>query len=192
MGINAMMEVETPAELTPDEVRAISVRLVFAFGRNEFGFIQPGTLDWIPEGRHALSIMGPRRLEVDLGTSRYYSPGYERGDIVTLCGIAEWIEFNIPGAVVYYFGDHVECPEVPWGKAERAEVLAHFYRHGVAYYDDHHREQREGAPTCSLCGLAMQRVGLVECYCYCCGATARLGPLPDGVEDEDQTRPEGR
>src|SRR3954469_25764452 len=37
--------------------------------------------------------------------SRYYGIGYEAGEIWGFIGVAEWIEFRIPGAEVWYGAD---------------------------------------------------------------------------------------
>jgi hypothetical protein len=85
-------------------------------------------------------------LEVSLW-SRYYGAGYERGDILMICGVAEWCEQNIPGCEVWYGGDgRVEL----FDAARRADLRAHLYGpQGRNYFRN--REPGPKPSPCSLC-----------------------------------------
>lgn len=97
-------------------------------------------------------------LEVSLWT-RYYGVGYERGDLMTICSVAEWIEANIPGAVVYYGGDSSGVEAEPFDAAARDKLKKHFYsQHGRDYFNHDWFGQKGCKPAhpahpapCGLC-----------------------------------------
>lgn len=67
--------------------------------------------------------------------TRYYGPGYERGDLMFLCSLAEWIETNIPDCEVWYGGDSSGVTIELFDEAARRELKEHFYGHdGRNYY----------------------------------------------------------
>lgn len=96
-------------------------------------------------------------LELSL-CGRYYGIGYERGDILTYCAIAEWLEANIPGCEVWYGGDSSGVCAKPFGDKERRELREHLYSNmGRHYFGGFQRfdEERRGAaprpPACAIC-----------------------------------------
>ena len=62
--------------------------------------------------------LGETLLEVSLW-SRLYTVGYERGDLLTLCAVAEWCEQNIPECEVWYGGDSSGVVAEPWPEVAR-------------------------------------------------------------------------
>lgn len=87
---------------------------------------------------------------------RYYGPGYERGDILTYCAIAEWLEVNVPGCEVWYGGDSSGVCAEPFHDLKRRELRNHLYsKEGRDYFRyDNHFMRDDGIPrpaACSLC-----------------------------------------
>ena len=69
--------------------------------------------------------------------SRFYGPGYERGDLLHLIALAEWVEKTIPGAEVWYGGDSSGICAKPWPRGIRDEFLRYYNGpHGRDYYKD--------------------------------------------------------
>lgn len=78
-------------------------------------------------------------LEVSLW-SRYYGPGYERGNWQLICSVAEWCEVNIPNCRVLYGGDSSGACLEPFGMAERWKLKQHAYgKHSRDYFTDRGR-----------------------------------------------------
>jgi hypothetical protein len=85
--------------------------------------------------------------------ARYYGVGYERGDLMTICAVAEWIEANIPGAVVYYGGDISGVEAKPFNATARAVLRRHYYsKAGREYFKRGHMTRDIPLPPgCGLC-----------------------------------------
>jgi hypothetical protein len=116
---------------------------------------EPGRV-YCQDGAPILASDGEWLLTVSLWT-RYYGPDYERGDILTICAIAEWIEANIPGAEVWYGGDSSGVLAKPFHEAERKKMRAHLYgADGRDYYN--YRSsfmQKPKGPRPQPCGLCI-------------------------------------
>ncbi len=78
------------------------------------------------DGDDVLAAPGEYLLQVSLWT-RYYGEGYERGDILTLCAIAEWIEANMQPCEVWYGGDSSGVCIEPFGEPRRMELRRHLF-----------------------------------------------------------------
>lgn len=109
MGVDAVMLVWVPAVLSDEEVRAhgAALRLADLGGLWEEASCALDRAGW--GGAAGAYTLDPPPgagtvLEVMLIT-RYYGPGYERGDVAAICGTAEWLKHRFPGCVVYYGGD---------------------------------------------------------------------------------------
>lgn len=94
-------------------------------------------------------------LQVSL-YGRYYGPGYERGDILTYCAIAEWLELNIPGCEVWYGGDSSGVCVERFDELKRRELRTHLFTpKGRDYFKgmwSMHSDEGYGTPAaCSLC-----------------------------------------
>lgn len=97
-------------------------------------------------------------MKVRLWT-RYYGVGYERGDLMTICAVAEWVEANIPNAEVWYGGDSSGVEAELFDEAARATLKRHFYsQHGRDYYSGFSRVGSFPTPKpCGLCILGEPR-----------------------------------
>ena len=162
MGVDAVVVVAIPGELLSKEaLRELSAKLCISLGAKNF-FLDP------VEGEGAFTVAWPEDYKMvpepegqlyDIHVwSRFYAPGYERGDCLFLCALGEWLEANIPGAQVYYGGD---CDNVlsRFDEAARKKLKEHLYsQEGRAYFGsgDAGFSLREGTlvpPTsdCKLC-----------------------------------------
>lgn len=111
----------------------------------------PGTL-YHQDGYDILAAPGECLLELSL-YGRYYGEDYERGDILTYCAIAEWLEVNIPGCAVLYGGDSSGVCAEPFTEARRRELRHHLYSEGGRDYFNHDgmRDRHLQPPACGLC-----------------------------------------
>jgi len=144
MGIDARILLRLQCTASQADLIEWSAGLCTAIGANKF-FFKPElgetairlSKDWSDEGQQDGKVyhqdgpsihagQGETLLEVSLW-SRYYGPGYERGDILSICAIAEWVEVNIPHCQVWYGGDSSGVLVAPFGKAERQEMKQHLY-----------------------------------------------------------------
>lgn len=113
---------------------------------------QPGKC-WTQDGDPIFAGPDEWFLEVHVWT-RYYGVGYERGDLLTLCAIAEWCEVNIQSCVVWYGGDSSGVCAEPWPDEKRRELRRHLYsEQGRAYFNYSSRsgDQPKHPAPCSLC-----------------------------------------
>lgn len=176
MGVDAEMYVKTSQPLEELEVCELSYRLSEAFGPHNF-FI------WKDTNRHALSIsdrnyynipLEPHEQLIEVNISgRYYGKGYERGSIHLYIAIAQWLEFNIPTAHIYYGGDCGEGLD-PFPKQERDRLFKHFATHGGIPYRSGFTENKYHR-HCDFCHHDMQQFGSGRDYasfsCLGCGRT---------------------
>lgn len=143
MGVDAEMFVRTFARVDEARVRELAWEVAEAFGADNFWIWKDGysgdrralTLitEYEQDGDTIYPAEGETFIQVSPAT-RYYGPGYERGDLPFLIGLADWLERRIPGAHVWYGGDSSgRCAE-PFGKAERETMLAHFAEYGHCPY----------------------------------------------------------
>lgn len=133
-------------------------------------------------------------LEVHLG-GRYYSPSYERGDILTYCAIAEWLEANIQGCEVWYGGDSSGVLMELFDEAKRKAFKAHLYRpEGREYFNyDSPLMGNDGvqAPKpCALCPGGKYRGS--RCGWGGSGATAFASYHCRGCGYSEETRDAGQ
>jgi predicted RNA binding protein YcfA (HicA-like mRNA interferase family) len=118
----------------------------------EEGDPEPGTI-YHQDGDDIEASPGETLLTVHVW-SRYYGVGYERGDLITLCAIAEWCEVNIPACEVWYGGDSSGILAKHWPDSARRALRNHLYS---ANGQDYHRAWHlgEGRPVrpepCVLC-----------------------------------------
>lgn len=192
MGIDARMLIRVPRQVTDEEIKLWSWDLAERLQAKNFvinedhGAISrsehwdrryPSGQAYYQDGDDIIAKPGETLLKVHLWT-RYYGPGYERGDLFFLIGCAEWIERNIPGAAVWYGGDSSGVCAEPWGKEERQKMLDHFYSpHGRDYYNSFgsSRDAIPPFPKCPKCveSRAPRRYGFggdyAAYYCPGCG-----------------------
>jgi hypothetical protein len=87
------------------------------------------------DGDDILAQKNESLIEANVFT-RFYGIGYERGDLLFLCALAEWCEANIPSCEVWYGGDSSGVSARPWPEAERKKLRAHLYSNqGRAYFN---------------------------------------------------------
>lgn len=91
-------------------------------------------------------------LELSL-SGRYYGEGYERGDILAYCAIAEWLEINIPGCSVWYGGDSSGVCAQPFHAERRLALRRHLYsERGRDYFNyGGWGGYAKAPPACGLC-----------------------------------------
>lgn len=198
MGISARMFVRTKAAVTAKEVRRASVAMCMVFGPSRF---------WIDheQKRHALEVVtkyeqdgptirprpGETFICVHLST-RYWGPGYERGDLGLICGVAEFLERRFPKGVVWYGGDSSGVLAERFDAKARAALFDHAAgEHGADYRAGFAQDPK--TEHCDFCDCAMStsRWGsnLVGFVCMGCdryrlvvggGSTAEaIGRWPD-------------
>ena len=90
-------------------------------------------------------------LEVSVWT-RYYGVGYERGDILFLCSVAEWVEANMQPCEVWYGGDSSGVLLERFNDAARTKLRRHLYGESGRNYFNYGMRSNFGVPTqCGLC-----------------------------------------
>lgn len=201
MGIDARILIRRVphATVTEDWLTETSWALCASIGADKF-FTSDGTESHDRERRRAIERTGHEYhqdgdsicaapgeclLEVNVW-SRYYGPGYERGDLLTLCGIAEWLEANIPGCEVWYGGDSSGVLAEPWPDAKRRELRNHLYSDmGRNYFRSWCKRDEYGLPkACSLCPGGVyrgERYGAGQLYAsLTCAGCGRKDETRDG------------
>lgn len=189
MGVDAEMFVRTRrTDATETNVRRWSVEMCKRFGSGKF-FLdkRPWSGD---QQRHALSIVpeweqdgdtvypeeGETFIRVHLWT-RYYGPGYERGDLPFILSVARYLRDVIcvlPSDDVWYGGDSSGICAEP---LDEEWLWAHFVRVGHDTYRAASGLDREappeGTPHCDFCGQFYRRNGwgasFAAYYCDGCG-----------------------
>lgn len=167
MGIDAKMLVKTKENVTPEQVLKIAYRMASTFGAERF-WIRRDTSPM----EHCLTIINeywqdgdsvfPEEGEVLIEPhffTRYYGVGYERGDIMFLIGVAEFLETHIPGGIIYYGGDSSGVCATPFDKTERERIWRHFLERGHFPYvnEGWFNDGEIEPPTCDLCLEPMVR-----------------------------------
>lgn len=100
----------------------------------DYDELEPSGKLWQQDGDDIHAGVDEWFLRLSLWT-RYYGVGYERGDILTICAVAEWCEHNIPRCEVWYGGDSSGVCMEEFGPCERARLRAHLYsKRGRDYY----------------------------------------------------------
>lgn len=144
MGIDAEMLVRTKKPINELEVRQLAARMVSAFGTDWFMIWNEPDSEW---NSHALEIVniyeqdGPdikpepdeHFIRVNL-SGRYYGKGYERGALYFYISVANWLEYHIKDAVIYYGGDSSGICAEPFNKASREKLWQYFCEHGHEPY----------------------------------------------------------
>ena len=128
------------------------LRRAIAFARNyEEDEANRDGLVYLQDGPPIFAANGEWLLEVGVW-SRYYGVGYERGDILFLCSVAEWVEANIQPCEVWYGGDSSGVLLERFDEAARAALRRHLYsQHGRDYFN-YGIQSSFGTPKqCGLC-----------------------------------------
>jgi hypothetical protein len=199
MGVDAIMLIKGVSEkaVTEDWLTEVSFYLMASIGAKHFYIKKFGEIQRAIE-KADVSIYegsiapdkGECLLEVNTA-SRHYKVGGERGDILTMCCITEWIEQNIPGSAVLY-GDDQTYEFVLFDKACRNSLKRHLYsRNGRL-------KRMSGlsvgaAPSCQLCvcgdflgyPLGSKDGGSGQAFfCYGCQSVLRTRDGGDTWADE--------
>ena len=87
-------------------------------------------------------------LEINL-MARYYGEGYERGDILTICAVAEWCEANLPNAEVWYGGDSRDIE--PFPTSRQVALRRHLYSQKGREYFECGLDSVKAPKPCGLC-----------------------------------------
>ena len=138
MGVDAEIRVRVKVTPSDEQLKRWGYELCAAIGAQHF-LIQPtekdgGAIRHCDFGDMPSVIPGETLLRVAY-FGRYYGVNYERGDILTICAIAEWCEANIPGCVVGYGGDGDSITIAPFQVQERDALRRHLYSsRGRDYY----------------------------------------------------------
>lgn len=205
MGIDARIYVSTKRQFTDAEIRRLSYDAGLTFGADKFlrsegsKGINPetGKPYWGPhhnigreekieqDGPDWIPPPGTTLLEVHVWT-RYYGPGYERGDLPFLVMLAEWLDRKIPGCTVLYGGDSSGVCAEPFGPEQRAAMLDHFASDkGRAYFTHANPfiSDLPPLPTCDLCAVPMPQFGYGPgklCGTFYCGGCGLRKRTSDG------------
>lgn len=207
MGIDAEMFVRTMASVTEKEVRKAAVAACSVFGANRFFLMTPQrAVEWQDLPRHAFEIVksieqdgptiepepGETFIQVHLQT-RYWGPGYERGDLAFIVTLAAWLERRFPESEVWYGGDSSGVLHERLGRRLRAEMIAHAA-------GDHGADYRIGSPMsgtpvqrCAFCADAPMSecrwgCGKVGFHCCGCGLYRLVSEKTGHVEGESYGR----
>lgn len=170
MGVDARVYVRTKKKFTDEEILHLAYEIGLAFGADRFFRFEADTFG---PGHHNISRVAPGEepdlkpalakgetlLEVHVWT-RYYGPGYERGDLPFLIAVGEWLERKIPSGLVLYGGDSGDGVD-PFDTAARAKLLDHFAgEDGRAYFTAGNPYMgKTKKPTCALCRVPMAQYG---------------------------------
>lgn len=201
MGIDARILIKVPTKPTEEQLKAWSWAVCDSLGADKF-FINR------EEGQGAFSLSetyngkepgrfyfqdGPT-LEAREGEwfliahvcSRFYGEGYERGDILFLSALAEWIEENIPNSEVWYGGDSSGTLAEPFSEKRRLELRKHLYSsEGRDYYSSFGQGVAPQPPRddCKLCipGRGPSQYGFGSHYAaYLCPGCGKRFITNDG------------
>lgn len=212
MGVNVVMFAVVARELTVEEVRRESARMCSALGSWRYNVYRPGRL-YGGVGQHALEIAEPTDLDhhamqlrgahgtilcVHIST-RYYGPGYERGDLVSISATARWLRdaFKPTMCEVYYGGDSGDNVTL-FDDAAEAALWDHLRGdRSRAYFDwgSRHGGQRH---VCDFCNVpTMDRGGSDTDGILSCGSCGgewrqdrRTGAVEEVVDRFDAKRGE--
>lgn len=206
MGIDAEMLLRINQPVMDEEIAVWSYSIAETLGAGNF-FIQrdgknpQGAISrvalWEQDGPDIEPKEGESFLRLHFW-SRYWGPGYERGDLLFLISCAEWAEQNIPDCEVWYGGDSSGVTVELWPATKREEFKRHFYSpSGRDYYKsfdsgDMFAHEQPDISSCSLCipGARPIRFGWGADYrayrCHGCGYyfTTRDGGATWKVERE--------
>lgn len=148
---SAWSEIRAQIGPAPEKLRRAINLTCYDYDGEERGGVEPGKV-YLQDGDDVFADPGEWMLSISVW-SRYYGVGYERGDLLTLCAIAEWCEHNIRGCRVFYGGDSSGVCIEPFDASRRDALKAHLWgKCGRDYYE---HEKRGTFPTPKPCGLCI-------------------------------------
>lgn len=168
MGIDAQMFLRVPYKPDAAQIKQWSYAICESLGAQHFFIDREGKYGELPRGAMSLIDVyeqdGPKIvpetgetfIELHLW-DRWYGKDYERGDLLTLCAIAEWCEQNVPDCQVWYGGDSSGVEAVPFPEEARRDLRQHLYsQDGRAYYASDFIPSQDGiTPDTSNCALCI-------------------------------------
>ncbi len=200
MGIDAEMFARTCEPITEQQVKRLAFEACARFGKSKFLISRPGEFSFWPNGRRALEIValyeqdgpdiepaaGETFVRAHLKT-RYWGPGYERGDLPFLLAFASWLERKIPACEVWYGGDSSGVCAVRFDHTERSRMLDHLASdQGSDYFERRNPfVPRDERPVCDFCEVEMPsfRYGPYDARGYICqGCDLHVNRAADGTE----------
>lgn len=198
MGVDACMFFITTEPIEPDDLLALAYSLHESFPRgvDVFRGFRNGkavfTLDEIlavPRSRHCIEAIdvyeqdgpdiepapGQCFYEVHL-SSRYWGPGYTRGDLPTILMIRRWLLSKVPGCTVLYGGDSSGIEADVFNDELEAELWGLFIERGDTYHSSCRAgDKLDNEPVCQMCKRPYRRFGssgngqYAAYYCAGCG-----------------------
>lgn len=114
---------------------------------------KPGMV-YTQDGDPVLAAPGEWLLDVSLWT-RFYGVGYEHGDLLTICAVAEWIEVNMHPCEVWYGGDSSGCCIERFNDAARRKLRAHLFSDQGRDYFNYSGWGGPTPPMPKPCGLCV-------------------------------------
>lgn len=180
MGVDARMLVKIQHKenwMTQGEVTRLAFELGDRFGSEAFFRFNGHNVSilngaYTQDGEDVEPAFDEQFLEVNL-SSRYYGPGYERGDIIQILAIAEFVEFRTQGQI-FYGGDSSGICAEPFNADARQEMKRYFFENGHRpYYSGFGMFTQKPACMCELCNEPMADHGggggYSFMYCHGCG-----------------------
>mgnify|MGYP003575341058 CR=1 FL=1 len=159
MGVDAVMAIKVPTPVSDADLATWNYKVLDVFGPEPFFLYEP---DMVPLSRvtetEYYGLSGGTVITVNL-TTRYYGPGYERGNFPLVYALGAFLERVVPGSV-WYGGDSDDCLR-PFGDFARTLLLLHAAKNGRRPYVSHfdRDEPRDSKPSCARCGQVMTRCG---------------------------------
>jgi hypothetical protein len=205
MGVDAVMFAVVERKLSDKEIQKFAVLLSNAFFHTPF-FIQHKkdkhhSKSYSEESQHAVSCATDDDLDAygaKLNTkkgstllrfnlwSRYYGPGYERGDWAQLSSIILFTQMYFGKAVkLFYGGDSGEGMDEVTDDFMR-DMWAHFTKHAHFPYQQSgwfsRPEEEKEVPYCDLCNLSYTQNGSGATYIgtFCAGCGHKLNSTDNG------------
>lgn len=184
MGIDAVMYVEIPGEVSTADLKAMGYELGSCVGPESFLTWAPevdNNLPWRKQGRGPLefadfsddgdengAIYGLTRrdgftlVQVSL-SGRYYGRGYERGNLWTYVAVGAWFESQVAGCTVWYGGDSSDELDL-FDEEYQSALIQHWAEvGGRPHYSYHCSNETLSSgrviPNCPVCDVALNRSG---------------------------------
>lgn len=185
MGIDAQMLIRNKGkELYEKEIKRLSYDLCSTFGPESFWLSKDSSWgkphhaleaieEYTQDGDSIFPEEGEQLIEVHVST-RYWGPDYERGDILLLINVAEFLENRLKDVEIWYGGDSSGVLAVPFDKKLRDEYKKLFFEVNHEPYRSGWSMGAGNKPRyCDFCEQYMTQYGTGPTYqawiCYGCG-----------------------
>lgn len=167
--------------ITEDEAVDLSYRLGVTFGHDSFWIFQEpvfmdnpqhaltivkpyedeypdegyysdyiGKVIYIPESEPIVADEDEQFVEVHI-KSRYYGHDYERGNMMLIINVAEWLEYMLPVVEIWYGGDSSSFPLKPFNSMIRAGMKIYCFEVGNEPYNAGFNRFEKNIPNCDFC-----------------------------------------